>query len=183
MGYRTFDTDLNDVKLLVADERVDSRGSFTEAFNDREFNVAIGNCVRFVQDNEVHSGSNVLRGLHFQLQHAQGKLVRVLAGEVFDVAVDMRRSSKQFGQWTGAMLSRENRRQLWIPPGFAHGYRVLSANADVLYKTTDYWVSDDEYVVAWDDPIIGIRWPSTVRPVMSARDASAPGLMEVPSFG
>ena len=137
----------------------DARGYFFESFNQRAFQAATGIECSFVQDNHSVSAGGVLRGLHFQREQAQGKLVRVIAGEIFDVAVDVRRSSPHFGRWTGQYLSAENRRQLWVPPGFAHGFLVVSDRAEVLYKTTDYYAPQHERVIAWNDPAIGIEWP------------------------
>ncbi|GAB4163343.1 MAG: dTDP-4-dehydrorhamnose 3,5-epimerase [Rickettsiaceae bacterium] len=138
----------------------DKRGFFFESFNQNSFNKAIGREVRFVQDNHSSSVKNVLRGLHYQLNpKAQGKLVRVLQGEIFDVAVDIRRSSSSFGQWVAEILSAENKKQLWIPEGFAHGFLVLSETAEVLYKTTDYYSPENERSIIWDDKDIGINWP------------------------
>jgi len=154
----------------------DERGFFFESFNEREFIEAVGSAVgskvSFVQDNHSRSRQGVLRGLHYQLPpHAQGKLVRVTAGEVFDVAVDVRKGSPTFGQWVGEILSESNKRQLWIPPGFAHGFVTLSDSADFLYKTTDFYAPSAERCIMWNDPQIGIRWPLTVAPQVSAKDA------------
>ena len=159
-----------DVKLLTPRAFSDARGSFFESFNQRKFATLTGCDLAFVQDNHSHSTHQVLRGLHYQIKQPQGKLVRVVSGEVFDVAVDLRRSSATFGQWVGATLSAENRHQLWIPPGFAHGFLVLSASADFLYKTTDYWAPEHERCLAWDDPRLGIRWPLVGSPTVSAKD-------------
>jgi dTDP-4-dehydrorhamnose 3,5-epimerase len=151
----------------------DDRGHFFESFNLREIRRLTGFEGEFVQDNQSRSHRNVLRGLHYQVQHAQGKLVRVVAGEVFDVAVDLRRSSPAFGKWVGVQLSAENTRMLWIPPGFAHGFLVTSDACDLLYKTTDYWSPKDERCVRWDDPTLAIQWPLRGSPLMSAKDMSA----------
>lgn len=149
----------------------DERGFFFESFNERAFAEATGLSPNFVQDNHSRSACGVLRGLHYQLPpHAQGKLVRVTQGEVFDVAVDIRRSSPTFGQWVGAHLSAENKCQLWIPPGFAHGFVTLSATAEFLYKTTDYYAPQAERCIAWNDTDIGIAWPVDREPVLSAKD-------------
>ena len=148
----------------------DARGFFLESYNRRAFAQA-GIAAEFVQDNHSRSARNVLRGLHYQLRHPQGKLVRVVAGEVFDVAVDLRRSSAAFGRWAGFHLSAENKRMLWIPPGFAHGFLALSDSCDVLYKATDFYAPEDERCVAWDDPGIGIRWPLQGAPLISPKDA------------
>lgn len=173
-------------EVLILEPRVfgDARGFFTESWNEQTFNKAVGHDVRFVQDNHSRSARGVLRGLHFQLPpHTQGKLVRVVSGAVFDVAVDMRRSSANFGRWVGVELSADNHRQLWVPPGFAHGFLVLSETADFLYKTTDFYAPQAEGCVRWDDPTIGVRWPETgVVPVLAEKDAKAPLLAEAKYF-
>lgn len=156
----------------------DDRGFFYESFNARKFAELSGVETAFVQDNHSLSAKNVLRGLHYQIRQPQGKLVRVVAGEVFDVAVDIRRSSPRFGQWTGASLSAENMHQLWIPAGFAHGFIVVSENAEYLYKTTDYWEPEHERCLQWDDPTIGILWPLQGAPVMSAKDRQGKSLAD-----
>lgn len=158
--------------VLVLEPRVfqDARGFFFESFNQRVFTEATGVDVRFVQDNQSRSGPGVLRGLHYQMVQPQGKLVRVARGAVFDVAVDLRRSSPTFGRWVGLELSEENRRQLWIPAGFAHGFQVLGASADVLYKTTDYYAPGHECCIAWDAPELAIAWPGRKPPVLSEVD-------------
>lgn len=160
-----------DVFLLEPRVFGDDRGFFYESFNQRAFDIAIGQKINFVQSNHSRSAHNVLRGLHYQIQHAQGKLVRVVAGEVFDVAVDLRRSSPTFGQWVGEILSAENKKQLWIPAGFAHGFVVLSDSAEFLYNTTDYWAPEFERCIVWNDPTLGIAWPITGEPVLSEKDA------------
>ena len=176
-------TALPEVLILEPTVFGDSRGFFMESYNRRAFNEAVGHDVEFVQDNHSRSTRGVLRGLHYQLPpHAQGKLVRVVQGAVFDVAVDVRRGSPTFGKWDGVELSAENHRQLWIPPGFAHGFLVLSAVADFLYKTTDYYSPADERAMRWNDPDIGIRWPLTTLPALSQRDAAAPLLRETAAF-
>lgn len=159
----------------------DERGFFMESFNQRLFDDAVGAPVAFVQDNHSRSARGVLRGLHFQrAPHAQGKLVRVAAGAVFDVAVDIRPGSATYGRWVGVELSADNHRQLWIPPGLAHGFLVLSDSADFLYKTTDYYAPQAEGSLRWDDPDLAIAWPDAgVAPVLSAKDAVAPGLREL----
>lgn len=167
-------------EVLIIQPRIhgDSRGFFTESWNQRDFNTAVDSQVHFVQDNHSRSARGVLRGLHYQVrQHAQGKLVRVLAGRVFDVAVDLRRSSPRLGQWVGVELDAESGRQLWIPPGFAHGFLVLSESADFLYKTTDYYSPSDERALAWDDAHVGVEWPleEIGAPSLSAKDQGAPG--------
>lgn len=160
--------------VILFEPRVfgDERGFFFESFNEREFVDAVGHSVDFVQDNHSRSRRGVLRGLHYQLPpHAQGKLVRVTSGEVFDVAVDIRKGSPTFGQWVGEILSESNKRQLWIPPGFAHGFVTLSDSADFLYKTSDFYTPTAERCIMWNDPQIGIDWPLTVAPQVSAKDA------------
>lgn len=173
-------TDLPEVLILEPRVFGDERGFFMESYNQRVFNEAVGYDVDFVQDNHSRSARGVLRGLHYQLPpHAQGKLVRVTSGRVFDVAVDMRRASPRFGRWVGAELSDENHRQLWIPPGFAHGFLVLSPAADFLYKTTAYYAPEFETSVRWNDPLLAIRWPAEGLEIsLSARDAAAPPLAE-----
>jgi dTDP-4-dehydrorhamnose 3,5-epimerase len=161
-----------DVILLEPRVFGDARGFFFESFNQRQFEAAIGRPVRFVQDNHSKSAKNVLRGLHYQIQQPQGKLVRVVQGAVFDVAVDIRQSSPTFGQWVGEILSADNKRQLWVPAGFAHGFVVLSDTAEFLYKTTDYYAPEHERCILWNDPAIGIQWPIDAAPLLSAKDAS-----------
>jgi dTDP-4-dehydrorhamnose 3,5-epimerase len=158
--------------VLLVEPRVfgDTRGFFYESWNQRAF-AAAGLEATFVQDNHSRSVRNVLRGLHYQIEHAQGKLVRVTHGEVFDVAVDIRRSSPTFGRWVGLGLSAENKRMLWIPPGFAHGFLVLSEAAEFLYKTTDYWYAEHERTLLWNDPALGIDWPVPGLPLLAAKDA------------
>ena len=159
----------------------DERGFFMESYNQRAFEAAVGHPVNFVQDNHSRSARGVLRGLHFQrAPHAQGKLVRVAAGAVFDVAVDIRPGSATYGRWVGVELSAENQRQLWVPPGLAHGFLVLSDSADFLYKTTDYYAPQAEGAVRWDDPDLAIAWPDAgVTPLLSPKDAVAPLLREL----
>lgn len=165
-------TSLPGVLLLEPRVFADERGFFFESFNARAFREATGVDPAFVQDNHSHSVRGVLRGLHYQIEQAQGKLVRAATGEVFDVAVDLRRSSPTFGRWEGFLISAQNRRMLWLPPGFAHGYLVLSQAADFLYKTTDYWAPQHERCLRWDDPAVGVRWPlpGGAAPVLSAKD-------------
>ncbi|GAA6140500.1 dTDP-4-dehydrorhamnose 3,5-epimerase [Hydrogenophaga sp. 5NK40-0174] len=160
----------------------DDRGFFFESFNHARFEEAIGRPVKFVQDNHSKSVKGVLRGLHYQMQQTQGKLVRVVQGEVFDVAVDIRRSSPTFGQWVGALLSAENKHQLWVPEGFAHGFLVLSDTAEFLYKTTDYYAPAHERSLLWNDPALGIEWPGNLTPTLSAKDADAPVLAQADVF-
>ena len=149
----------------------DARGFFFESFNARRFAELTGISTPFVQDNHSLSAKGVLRGLHYQIRQAQGKLMHVVAGEVFDVAVDLRRASPTFGQWCGNNLSAENKRQVWIPPGFAHGFLVLSASAEFLYKTTDYYAPEHERCIRWDDPQLSIQWPLDGTPLVAAKDA------------
>lgn len=164
-------TELPEVLLLEPKVFGDERGFFFESYNRRALADA-GLDAEFVQDNHSRSARGVLRGLHYQIEHAQGKLVRVIAGEVFDVAVDLRRSSPRFGRWSAAMLSAENRHMLWIPPGFAHGFLVVSEAAEFLYKTTDYWYPQHERSLLWSDPALGIRWPLSGPPLVAAKDAT-----------
>jgi dTDP-4-dehydrorhamnose 3,5-epimerase len=161
-------------EVLVLEPRVfgDARGFFFESFNAKDFEAATGVKASFVQDNHSSSARGVLRGLHYQVEHPQGKLLRVARGEIFDVAVDIRRGSPNFGRWAGVPLSAENKRQLWVPPGFAHGFLVTSESAEVLYKTTDYWYPQHERSIAWNDEELGIEWPITGTPVLSAKDAA-----------
>lgn len=180
MAYTVETTNLPDVLLLTPQVFGDERGFFFESFNQRDFEQATHQQVTFVQDNHSRSAKHVLRGLHFQTQHPQGKLVRVCAGEVFDVAVDVRTNSPTFGQWTGHHLSAKNRQQLWVPPGFAHGFVVLSDSAEFLYKTTDYYFPAFEQSLYWADPAIGIEWPlvgsSMNEPILSAKDEAVRAL-------
>ena len=167
--------------VLLLEPRVfgDERGFFFESFNQRDFNQATGLDLHFVQDNHSRSARNVLRGLHYQIVQPQGKLVRVVAGEVFDVAVDIRRNSPTFGQWAGAILSATNKRQLWVPPGLAHGFLVLSEFADFIYKTTDYYAPAHERCIAWNDPALAIGWPlSGNTPVLSSKDSAGRAFLE-----
>jgi dTDP-4-dehydrorhamnose 3,5-epimerase len=156
--------------LLAPAIHEDARGFFFESFNQKRFEAATGQNIRFVQDNHSRSVKRVLRGLHYQIRRPQGKLLRVTAGEVFDVAVDLRRSSPTFGKFAGIVLSAENKKQLWIPEGFAHGYLVLSEVAEVLYKTTDYYSPEHERCLIWNDPEVGIDWPKDGEPILSAKD-------------
>ncbi len=159
-------------QVLLLEPRVfqDERGFFLESYNRRAFNDDVGVDVEFVQDNQSFSVRNVLRGLHYQIRQAQGKLVQVLAGEIFDVAVDLRRSSPAFGKWAGFNLSGGSHRMLWIPRGFAHGYLVLSEHAIVLYKTTDFYAPEHERTILWNDPALGIKWPLEDTPIVSDKD-------------
>lgn len=171
--------------VLVLEPRVfgDERGFFFESWNQREF-ARLGLPTHFVQDNHSKSARGILRGLHYQTQQVQGKLVRVVAGEVFDVAVDMRRGSPTLGRWAGALLSAENRRMMWIPPGFAHGFYVTAESAEFVYKCTDFYAPEHEVSLRWDDPAIGIDWPliDGKPPVLSAKDAAGLGFAEAPKL-
>lgn len=170
---RATPTAIPDVVVLEPKVFNDDRGFFFESFNQKVFQEATGLDVQFVQDNHSRSVKNVLRGLHSQVQHPQGKLVRVVEGEVFDVAVDIRNGSKTFGQWVGETLSSENRKQMWIPAGFAHGFLVLSETADILYKTTDYYAPEYEICTRWDDSNIAINWPLNGTPILALKDRNA----------
>jgi dTDP-4-dehydrorhamnose 3,5-epimerase len=165
-------TAIPDVLLLEPKMFGDSRGFFYESFNQRAFEAAIGAPAGFVQDNHSRSGRDVLRGLHYQVEQPQGKLVRVVAGAVFDVAVDIRPASSTFGRWVGVELTADNRRQLWIPPGLAHGFLVLSDTAEFLYKTTDYYAPKHERCILWNDSVLDIRWPLSGSPILSDKDAA-----------
>nr|WP_315490170.1 dTDP-4-dehydrorhamnose 3,5-epimerase [uncultured Rhodoferax sp.] len=166
-------TAIPDVCLIEPRVFGDARGFFYESFNQRAFAEATGVTTEFVQDNHSRSARGVLRGLHYQIQQAQGKLVRVVAGEVYDVAVDIRRSSPTFGKWVGAHLSADNKAQFWVPAGFAHGFVVLSDTAEFLYKTTDYYAPEHEQCIAWNDPFLNIQWPDLGEsPKLSAKDAA-----------
>lgn len=171
-----------DVVLLQPKILGDDRGFFFESFNHRNFEAAIGRHVQFVQDNHSRSAQYVLRGLHYQVNQPQGKLVRVVKGEVFDVAVDLRKSSVTFGQWVGAHLSADNKQQLWIPEGFAHGFLVLSEYAEFVYKTTQYYSPGNERSLAWDDSQLAITWPTERRPILSAKDGAAVNLIDAEGF-
>lgn len=171
-----------DVVLIEPKVFGDERGFFYESFNQKAFEAAVGLSVNFVQDNHSRSVKGVLRGLHYQIKQPQGKLVRVVQGEVFDVAVDLRKSSSTFGQWVGAHLSAENKQQLWVPEGFAHGFLVLSENAEFLYKTTDYYAPQFERCVRWDDPSLAIQWPAGIKPILSAKDDQGKAITEAEVF-
>ncbi len=170
-------------EVLIIEPKVfgDERGFFFESFN-RELAEKVGITADFVQDNHSHSAKGVLRGLHYQIQCTQGKLVRVVRGSVFDVAVDIRKSSANFGRWVGVELNERNRRVLWVPPGFAHGYLVISESADFLYKTTDYWRPEHERCIRWDDPTIGIDWPLDGTPTLSAKDTQGKNIADAEVF-
>lgn len=162
-------------EVLVIEPKVfgDERGFFFESFNQAKFEAAIGRQVNFVQDNHSKSAKNVLRGLHYQIQQPQGKQVRVVQGEVFDVAIDIRKSSPTFGKWVGEILSADNKKQLWVPEGFAHGFVVLSDTAEFLYKTTDYYAPEYERSILWNDPAIAVKWPIIGEPILSIKDQQA----------
>ncbi len=175
-------TELPDVLIIEPKVFGDARGFFFESFNAKTFAALTGLNPTFVQDNHSRSAKNVLRGLHYQIKQPQGKLVRVSAGEVFDVAVDVRKSSPTFGQWTGTTLSAENKRMMWVPEGFAHGFVVLSESADFLYKTTCYYAPEHERCVLWNDPAIGIDWPQTGEPMLAAKDLAGKRLQDADVF-
>lgn len=165
-------TSIPDVLILEPRVFADSRGFFFESFNQKVFEAAVGGPVGFVQDNHSRSTKGVLRGLHYQVERPQGKLVRAVAGAVFDVAVDIRPASPTFGCWAGVELTAENKRQIWVPPGLAHGFLVLSDTAEVLYKTTDYYHPEHERCILWSDPTLAIQWPLEAPPILSAKDAA-----------
>jgi dTDP-4-dehydrorhamnose 3,5-epimerase len=175
-------TAIPDVILLEPKVFGDQRGFFYESFNARRFAELTGVTDAFVQDNHSKSARNVLRGLHYQIKQPQGKLVRVIAGAVFDVAVDLRKSSPTFGRWVGFELSAENQRQMWIPAGFAHGFVVTSESAEFLYKTTDYYAPQHERAIRWDDPALGIEWPAGLQPLLSGKDQQASMLADAEAF-
>ena len=183
MPYSVTPTAIPDVLLLETRFFSDDRGYFFESFNARDFAQATGLQVEFVQDNHSMSLKGVLRGLHYQIRHPQGKLLRAVRGSVFDVAVDLRKSSPTFGRWVGAMLSAENRRQLWIPPGFAHGFLALSDEAEVLYKITDYWYPEHERTLSWKDPTLAIAWPIEGEPRLAPKDMEGKLFGEIEVFG
>ena len=177
-------TRLPEVRIIEPRVFGDARGFFLESWNQRVFDEAIGQSVHFVQDNHSRSAQGVLRGMHYQLTQPQGKLVRVVSGRVFDVAVDMRRDSPRLGQWTGVELSADNHRMLWIPPGFAHGFLVMSESADFLYKATAYYAPQDEHTLAWDDPDVAIDWPLEAgrAPQISTKDQAGARLADAPLY-
>jgi len=176
-------TELPEVLLLEPRVFGDARGFFLESWNARAFRDATGLDTQFVQDNHSHSAQHVLRGIHYQLVRPQGKLVRVVSGAVWDLAVDLRQSSPRFGKWTGAELSADNKRQLWVPPGFGHAFLVLSDAADFLYKTTEYWIAEHDRALRWDDPALAIAWPlHGAQPLLAERDAAAPLLQQAQVF-
>lgn len=174
-------TEIPDVLIIEPKVFEDSRGYFFESFNSRGLTQA-GINYQFVQDNQSRSVRNVLRGLHYQVRQPQGKLVRVVRGEVFDVAVDIRRSSPTFGKWVGVTLNEQNKQMFWIPPGFAHGFLVISESADFLYKTTDFYSPADERTIRWNDPELAIKWPIQGDPVVSAKDAAGLLLRDAETF-
>ena len=182
MPYSVEKTALPEVLILEPKVFGDERGFFFESFNQRDFQKVTGLDVTFVQDNHSRSSQGVLRGLHYQIQHPQGKLVRVTQGAVFDVAVDMRRSSPNFGKWIGVELSAENKRQLWVPAGFAHGFLVTSESAEFLYKTTDYWFPEHERSLVWNDETVGITWPLNSLPKLASKDMAGLPLSEASTF-
>jgi dTDP-4-dehydrorhamnose 3,5-epimerase len=182
MPFTVTPTAISDVLVLAPKVFGDARGFFFESFNARDFAQATGIDAQFVQDNHSKSAKGVLRGLHYQIQHAQGKLVRVVQGSVFDVAVDLRKSSPTFGRWVGMELSAENCLQMWVPPGFAHGFVVLSESAEFLYKTTDYWYPEHERSLLWNDPAIGIEWPIDSAPQLAAKDQAGKLLAQAEVF-
>ncbi len=175
-------TSIPEVLIIEPNVISDNRGFFFESFNEKAFSQNTGLNVNFVQDNHSHSVRGVLRGLHYQIRQPQGKLVRVVRGAVFDVAVDIRKSSPTFGQWVGVELTEDNCRQLWTPPGFAHGFLVLSDSADLLYKTTNYYSPEFERSILWNDPTIGIQWPLDGEPQLSTKDRVALPLAKVEIF-
>ena len=182
MPYTVIQTAIPEVLILEPKVFGDSRGFFFESFNAKDFAEATGLNVNFVQDNHSKSAKGVLRGLHYKLQQAQGKLVRVTQGKVFDVAVDIRKSSPTFGKWVACELSDTNHRQFWVPAGFAHGFVVISESADFLYKTTDYYAPAHEKCIAWNDPSIGIQWPEGITPLSSAKDQQGKSLEQAEVF-
>ncbi len=182
MPYTVIPTAIPEVLILEPKVFGDDRGFFFESFNQLDLNLVTGLDVQFVQDNHSKSSKGVLRGLHYQIQHPQGKLVRVTQGAVFDVAVDLRSSSPNFGKWVGVELSAENKKQLWVPPGFAHGFVVTSNSAEFLYKTTDYWYPEHERGLLWSDSMVGIQWPLDDAPQLAAKDAAAKTLQDTDVF-
>jgi dTDP-4-dehydrorhamnose 3,5-epimerase len=182
MTFNITPTAIPDVLIIEPKVFGDSRGFFFESFNDRGFASDTGLNVKFVQDNHSRSSKGVLRGLHYQLQQAQGKLVRVVRGAVYDVAVDIRKSSPTFGKWVGCELSEDNNRQFWVPPGFAHGFVVISETADFLYKTTDYYAPSHERCIAWNDPTVGVTWPEGLAFQLSAKDQAGLSITEAEVF-
>ncbi len=183
MPINLIPTAIPDVLIIEPKVFSDDRGWFLESFNEKDFSAAVGHSVTFIQDNHSSSKKGVLRGLHYQLEQTQGKLVRVCHGAVFDVVVDLRKSSATFGNWAGVELSAENKKQLWIPPGFAHGFLALSEIAELLYKTTDYWHAASEKCIAWNDSDLKIDWPDIgVRPILNSKDAAGLSWDDAPKF-
>lgn len=183
MPFTITPTAISDVLMLEPKVFADSRGYFFESFNERDFLAGVGVKASFVQDNHSLSAQGVLRGLHYQLEHTQGKLVRVVSGAVFDVTVDLRQSSATFGQWVGVELSADNKKQLWVPPGFAHGFLVLSEEAEFLYKTTDYWHATSEQCLLWNDPALNIQWPDIGSlPILNSKDQAGLSWEQCPKF-
>ncbi len=179
---KAFSTNIPDLLILEPEIYGDERGFFFESFNKKKFERATGVTAEFVQDNHSKSSKGVLRGLHYQIKQPQGKLVRVISGEVFDIAVDIRKSSETFGLWIGTLLTADNKRQLWVPEGFAHGFVVLSESAEFLYKTTDYYAPEYERCIRWDDADLAIDWKYSSSPLVSAKDASGASLNEADLF-
>ena len=179
---RVTSTAIADVLVIEPKVFADGRGFFFESFNERAFTQATGISARFVQDNHSRSVKNTVRGLHYQIRQPQGKLVRAVTGEIFDVVLDIRRSSATFGKWVGEYLSAENKKMVWIPPGLAHGFAVLSDYADFLYKTTDYWAPQHERTLLWNDPDIAIAWPLVGEPILAAKDSAGKRLTEAEVF-
>ncbi|GAL08834.1 dTDP-4-dehydrorhamnose 3,5-epimerase [Photobacterium aphoticum] len=181
---KVIDTRIPDVKIIEPSVFGDERGFFMETWNQKQFEELVtGKPTLFVQDNHSKSKKGILRGLHYQTENTQGKLVRVISGEVFDVAVDIRSKSPTFGQWVGVYLSSENKRQLWVPEGFAHGFYVTSDDAEFVYKSTDYYNPSAEYSIAWDDPVLAIDWPLVEEPCLSAKDLQGVSIRNAPLLG
>lgn len=183
MSITVISTTILDVLIIKPEVFGDDRGWFFESFNQKEFSAAVGCDITFVQDNHSFSKKGILRGLHYQMERPQGKLVRVVKGSVYDVAVDLRQSSQTFGEWVGVELSAENKKQLWIPEGFAHGFLVLSEEAEFLYKTTDYWHAASEQCIAWNDPTLNIQWPQIGGdPILNPKDRQGLTWSQAPKF-
>lgn len=178
---KIIETKIADVKIIEPNVFGDERGFFMETWNQRDFQRDVADCL-FVQDNHSKSRKGILRGLHYQTENTQGKLVRVTSGEVFDVVVDLRKSSPTFGHWAGAYLSSQNKKQLWVPAGFAHGFYVISDEAEFVYKCTDYYHPASEQTIAWDDPVLAIAWPITVPPILSAKDQTGMAFADAFTF-
>jgi dTDP-4-dehydrorhamnose 3,5-epimerase len=174
--------DISDIKIIVPEIFGDQRGYFFESFNERQFMEQAGIAAHFVQDNVSRSTKNVLRGLHYQIDFPQGKLMRVTQGAIFDVAVDLRKSSPTFGKWVGTTLDGESKHSVWIPPGFAHGFLVLSETAEIFYKVTDYWNPQAERRIAWNDPDLNINWPLAGAPILANADHSAPAFRDADKY-